>query len=88
MVLMAASMVSTASIGSHRRLDVDSALECVASDRRNLVDVVFPYLDRKPAEPDDAKYKELFDELERINAEKEASEPSTSEKGPEGRDLV
>lgn len=88
MALMAATMVSTASVGSHRRLDVDSALECVASDRRNLVDVVFPYLGRKPAEPDDAKYKELFDELERINAEKEASEQSASEEGPGGHDLV
>lgn len=84
MVLMAASMVSTASVGSHRRLDVDSALECVASDRRNLVDVVFPYLDRKPAEPDDAKYKELFDELERIDAEKKASESVPSGEGSEG----
>lgn len=88
MTLMAATMVSTASIGSHRRLDVDSALECVASDRRNLVDVVFPYLGRKPAEPDDDKYKELFDELERIDAERKASESGFHEEGPGGRDLV
>ena len=72
MLLLQSAFVSNASMGSNPRLDIKESLGIVEDSRRSFIKIAFPYLriDDGPKEPKD--YDEYFDELDAIEAQKEA----------------
>lgn len=72
MLLLQSAFVSNASIGSNPRLDIKEVLDIVEDSRRSFIKIAFPYLRiyDSPQEPKD--YDEYFDELDAIEAQKEA----------------
>lgn len=72
MLLLQSAFVSNASMGSNPRLNIKESLGIVEDSRRSFIKIAFPYLriDDGLKEPKD--YDEYFDELDAIEAQKEA----------------
>lgn len=66
MSILGATVVSTASLGSHQRIDVRSATEITCSNRRTLIEVAFPYLEAGQTVSKESDYDAYFDELDAL----------------------
>lgn len=72
MSVLNATIVATASIASHQRIDVKAAIDNVIDIRRNFISVAFPYVSMSKKKSKDEEYDAYFDELdERAKARKE-----------------
>ena len=81
-----ASMMSVAALGSHAKININSALDITHSDRSDLVRAVFPYLETGKGKKENENYDVYFDELDAIIEAKErmkrdGDEPSSVGEG-------
>jgi hypothetical protein len=72
MLLLQSSFVSNSSMGSNPRLDIKESLEIVEECRRSFIKMAFPYLRIDDGQKEHKNYDEYFDELDAIEAQKEA----------------
>ena len=90
MSILAATMLSTASIGSRPGIELRSVYESVNGTRMSLVKTMFPYLDMgeephaNDASVDD--YDVYFDELDRIEEEERKAREVNGTEGEEPLD--
>lgn len=71
MFVIGSSFVSNACIASNPRLDFKSCVDAVNGVRETLTDIVFPYLNVRHEDDASGDFDSLFDELDRIQAERD-----------------
>lgn len=76
---MQCGIMSSASILSHGKIDVDSAIESIDERRRSMLRIAFPYLRFGGDAGKDVDYDRYFDELDEIEASKKASAAHSAE---------
>ena len=67
MSFLGMTMIAWASMSSHDRIDVRSAMDNIRSDRINLMNVVFPYMSYDVKKSNEDEINACFDELDRLN---------------------
>lgn len=79
MLVLHASFMSVASLGSHARVDLEKAAEIVDEDRRMFIQVAFPYVhvEHKKTMSEEEENEMLFDEYEAM-MKKDAEEKAKS----------
>jgi len=81
---MNATVVSTAGIGSHPRVDARAAADLMLDDRRSLVHMAFPYLEETENPRKDVDYDAYFDELDALEEERKRASEAADKVGDEG----
>lgn len=77
--VMQCGIMSSASILSHGKIDVDSAIESIDERRRFMLRIAFPYVRFGGDAGKDVDYDRYFDELDEIEASKKASAAHSAE---------
>ena len=70
--VMQCGIMSSASILSHGKIDVDSAIESIDGRRRSMLKIAFPYIRFDGDRGKEVDYDQYFDELDEIEASKKA----------------
>lgn len=84
LMVLQATLLSAASLGSHPRANLKTAADLVIESRKNLIHIAFPYLENEPVKPQKEDYDAYFDELEAYLASKK----KTPDKVGESSDAV
>ena len=86
--MLQASLMSSAGISSHYRIDVDLAFDVISDIRSKLFYLTFPYDGYRATPHKSDEYDEYFDELDRLDAlrkEQKAAADGGPDVGVEGQ---